>query len=341
MHPIKNAVIQLFGKFYWHDKIQSKVKQDIAETTLSIPGDIKNIASEYKVSGNDKVSTRQRDDIIFITSRFRSGSTLLWNLFREVGGCTSYYEPFNERQWFNKSLRGNNVDSSHRGVDDYWAEYDGLKRLSDFYKEDWIHANLYMTEKSYDINMLNYIDTLIEHTDERPVLQFNRIDFRLGWLRANYPNATVLHLYRHPREQWCSFLINKDEVTKDNVTKTYKDGFYLDVWCKDLAPYFPMLDLKQTPHPYQRFYFLWKLSWLWGKHFAHFSVSFEDLVTDTEQTISELMSNVGIDADVGRVSQLISAPKLNNWENFASDEWFAAHEKICEDVLTSFFTKHQ
>ncbi len=47
------------------------------------------------------------------------------------------------------------------------------------------------------------------------------------------------------------------------------------------------------------------------------------------------------DADVGRVSQLISAPKLNNWENFASDEWFAAHEKICEDVLTSFFTKHQ
>ena len=49
MHPIKNAVIQLFGKFYWHDKIQSKVKQDIAETTLSIPGDIKNIASEYKV----------------------------------------------------------------------------------------------------------------------------------------------------------------------------------------------------------------------------------------------------------------------------------------------------
>ena len=132
MHPIKNAVIQLFGKFYWHDKIQFKVKQDIAKTTLSIPSDMKNIASEYKVSGNIKVSTRQRDDIIFITSRFRSGSTLLWNLFREVGGCTSYYEPFNERQWFNKALRGDDVDSSHRGVDDYWAEYNDLERLSDF-----------------------------------------------------------------------------------------------------------------------------------------------------------------------------------------------------------------
>lgn len=341
MQSIKDSVIQLFGKFYWHESIQAKVKQDVAETTLSMPGKITNIASEYNVSGDSKGSTRQRDDIIFITSRFRSGSTLLWNLFREVGGCTSYYEPFNERQWFNKALRGDGVDSSHRGVNDYWAEYDGLEYLTEFYNENWINTNLYMTEKSHDINMLNYIDALIEHTNKRPVLQFNRIDFRLGWLRANYPNSTILHLYRHPREQWCSFLINKEEVTKDNVTEMYKDGFYLDVWCKNLAPYFPMLDPKQTPHPYQRFYFLWKLSWLWGQHFAHHSVSFENLVSNTKQTISSIMSNVGINADIGKMSQLISAPKLNNWESFATDDWFTAHEKTCEQILTSFFATHQ
>jgi hypothetical protein len=338
MQPMKNKVIKLFGKLYWHERIQSRVKQGIAETTLSIPGDIKNIACEYDVSKSSKTRTRQRDDIIFITSRFRSGSTLLWNLFREVGGCTSYYEPFNERQWFNKTLRGDGVDSSHRGVNDYWTEYDGLEHLTEHYNEDWIHSNLYMTEKSYDINMLNYIDTLIEHTDERPVLQFNRIDFRLGWLRANYPNATVLHLYRHPREQWCSFLINKDEVTKDNVTETYKDGFYLDVWCKDLAPYFPMLDVKQTPHPYRRFYFLWKLSWLWGKRFAHHSISFEDLVTNTELTISELMSKVNIHENTDKLHQIIAAPKLDNWKSFANDEWFLAHEHFCEDALFAFFS---
>ena len=337
MHPMKNAVIQLFGKFYWHEKIQSRIRQDIAQTTLSIPGDIKNIASEYSVSGSDKVSTRQRDDIIFITSRFRSGSTLLWNLFREVGDCTSYYEPFNERQWFNKTLRGNNVDSSHRGVDDYWAEYDGLERLSDFYKEDWINANLYMTEKSYDINMLNYIDTLIEHTDKRPVLQFNRIDFRLAWLRANYPNATVLHLYRHPRDQWYSFLTNKSEVTKGNIVDKYQDAFYLDVWCKDLVPFFPMLDATHTPHPYQRFYYLWKLSWLWGNKFSHYSVSFEELVTSTEKTIQDLMSKLNIDADASQLSTLISPPKLGTWVDFADDNWFSNYEKECEEVLTSFF----
>src|SRR5262245_55459716 len=37
---------------------------------------------------------------LFITGRFRSGSTLLWQLFRALPGVTCYYEPFNERRWF-------------------------------------------------------------------------------------------------------------------------------------------------------------------------------------------------------------------------------------------------
>ena len=34
-----------------------------------------------------------RQPPIFITARFRSGSTFLWNLFRRIDGYTSYYEP--------------------------------------------------------------------------------------------------------------------------------------------------------------------------------------------------------------------------------------------------------
>jgi hypothetical protein len=30
---------------------------------------------------------------IFITARFRSGSTLLWNMFRRLRGYRAYYEP--------------------------------------------------------------------------------------------------------------------------------------------------------------------------------------------------------------------------------------------------------
>src|SRR5437763_16548303 len=43
---------------------------------------------------------------IFITGRFRSGSTLLWNIFRHIPGCTAYYEPLNERMWFDRKARG-------------------------------------------------------------------------------------------------------------------------------------------------------------------------------------------------------------------------------------------
>src|SRR5262245_10101110 len=42
---------------------------------------------------------------IFITARFRSGSTLIWNLFRHLSGVTAYYEPLNERKWFDPVTR--------------------------------------------------------------------------------------------------------------------------------------------------------------------------------------------------------------------------------------------
>ena len=61
----------------------------------------------------------QRGDAILITARFRSGSTLLWNIFRHVEGCVAFYEPFNERRWFDPACRGRHVDPTHRQVD--WA----------------------------------------------------------------------------------------------------------------------------------------------------------------------------------------------------------------------------
>ena len=64
------------------------------------------------------------------TERFRSGSTLLWNIFRNRKGKTAYYEPFNERRWFDPEARSSRVDATHRGVSDYWREYDGLGELA-------------------------------------------------------------------------------------------------------------------------------------------------------------------------------------------------------------------
>lgn len=138
---------------------------------------------------------------IFVTGRFRSGSTLLWNIFRHVPACTAYYEPLNERRWFDPSSRGERVDATHVGVDDYWKEYDGLAHIAQWYQEHWIDRHLFMNETFWAPELESYIRALIHAAAERAVLQFNRVDFRLPWLKRTFPGSRIIHLFRHPRDQ--------------------------------------------------------------------------------------------------------------------------------------------
>src|SRR5690606_37473813 len=83
----------------------------LADTPYSALGRARNWQSSLSGKGT-----------VFITSRFRSGSTLLWNVFRHLPDFTAYYEPFNERRWFDPTTRGESVDATHRNVSDYWRE---------------------------------------------------------------------------------------------------------------------------------------------------------------------------------------------------------------------------
>jgi len=74
-----------------------------------------------------------RDDAVFVTGRFRSGSTLLWNVFRQCADLTSYYEPFNERRWFRADCRGERIDTTHLGVEDELLESPDHRALA----ADW------------------------------------------------------------------------------------------------------------------------------------------------------------------------------------------------------------
>src|SRR5262249_53451836 len=116
---------------------------------------------------------------ILVTGRFRSGSTLLWNLFRNMNGFTSYYEPHNERRWFDPKTRGDRIDPTHKKVSNYWTEYEGLDELANYYREEWVQRNLFMDEHSWDPAMWHYTRILVERAKGRAVLQCNRVDFRL------------------------------------------------------------------------------------------------------------------------------------------------------------------
>lgn len=274
---------------------------------------------------------------IFITGRFRSGSTLLWNLFRQLDGCTAYYEPFNERQWFNPVLRGEGVDKTHRGVDDYWREYESMEQLAQWYREEWIREGLFMDEQSYDPMMQRYIQELIAAAQGTAVLQFNRVDFRLPWLRRHFPTVPIVHLYRHPRDQWLSFLADPLAMGPDTVEYSYRDGFYLDAWCADLSQQFPFLNRRHTPHPYRRFYYLWKLSWLFGQCYATTSVRFEDLVTQPQPTLEALLHSIAwpVVPDWSALISNVLTPPLERWREYAPEDWFTEHESACETVLNN------
>jgi hypothetical protein len=284
--------------------------------------------------------TRFRKDIIFITGRFRSGSTLMWNIFRSMPSATAYYEPFNERKWFDKNLRGTRVDSTHREVSNYWAEYDGLEILARWYDEEWTRRQLYMDPACYNPEMQRYIEILVECAKGRPVLQFNRVDFRLPWLKSRFPGAKIIHIFRHPRDQWCSALTGTQKVPRNVKLADFDsfDGFYLKTWGRDLSHYFPFLAVNSESHPYELFYQVWRLSYVFGKKYCDISICFEELLRKPAEIIGKMLESLSFcEVSIENLAALVKQVPTKKWVQYADHEWFSSIEAKVDLALKDYF----
>ena len=277
---------------------------------------------------------------VIITARFRTGSTALWNAFRRIPSCTAYYEPLNERRWFDPLRRGVLVDATHRGVTEYWREYTGMQDLGRLYRDSWTQRDLYMDERSWNPQLSEYVETLINRAAGLPVLQFNEIDFRLPWFRAHFPTARILHLYRHPREQWCSSLFDISLFPHDAPRSAFAphDHFYLERWVRDLKYTFPFLDDERITHPYDQFYLIWKLSYLYGRAYADRSVRYEHIIESPGPQLRAIFHWLDIDAaPANSIVGAFGGALPGRWKDYASADWFESRESRCQESLREFF----
>jgi len=288
------------------------------------------------------------DAPIIATSRFRSGSTLLWQAFDRLDGVTAFYEPFNERRWFDPSVRGEGVDASHRGTSDYSKNYDGLEGLSQWYDVNWTTRHLVMDVKHKDSGIINYIKYIISKSIGRPVLQFNRVDFRLAFLRRAFPEAVLVHLMRDCRDVWRSSLKGAENDPAWRLADFEPHAhFYLMVWYRDLAVTFPnLLQDGAKVHPYLVHVLIERLSELFAYEHADIFVRYEDLCSAFLLTMDRLLHQLGWQGAAGPVADWSSldqatsdalttliSPRSAPYDHAKDADFYAEQEAAAEAIL--------
>ncbi len=261
---------------------------------------------------------------------------MLWQAFEHLVGYTAYYEPLNERRWFNPSTRGSKIDDTHRGSSNYWANYDNLAFLDAEFQESWAYSHLAMGPQAREAGLVRYITALVTAAAERPVLQFNRTDFRLSFLASRFPSAQIIYISRNPRDTWCSSL--RGVENNPNWTLLDEEGygrFYLVPWYRDLTISFPGLTQNHAnTHPYFVHYMIWRIAGLFALKWGHFFLRYEDLCTDFSGAMKMLLTYLGDTPD--KVESLHGLVQLRTSNYRHDDCFYAAIEEQVEQQLKVF-----
>ncbi|WP_342190408.1 sulfotransferase [Stieleria varia] len=261
-------------------------------------------------------------------------------MLRTMPKWTAFYEPLNPRCWFDPARRGDWVDSTHRRIPDYWAEYEDLDidRMRSLWSSSWDRVDLLLQSDSYEPDLHAYLSAIISHSDQCVCLQFNRVDFRLTWLRESFPGSRIVHLIRNPRDQWCSTYQQTDPPnhSANLLDLERSDEFYLRIWAEDLQRTFPALQLWPNAHPYQLSYAIWQLSYSYGFSNRDFEIRYEDLVQQPRSVVESMMIATGHQVAEQWQPPAVDDRSVGRWMRYADDNWFCEREQEVDEFLDRY-----
>jgi len=270
---------------------------------------------------------------IFITGRFRAGTSFLWQLFDQLDGYCAWYEPLHPQLL--AAIKHVEPKQDHVGIQDYWTAYRQHPEFADLYAMSFATENLYL-EASDDFPALEaYINHLIECSgNEVPVLQFNRVDFRLPWLRAKFPTAKIIHIERNPLQLYHSQRKHIDSMFRHDAG--YWDAYELLPWCYALNNEFPFLINNNNKHAFFQFYALHQLSKIMGTVHADVTINLDSQVFQSNEFIKQLSLVVSLSGQQKHaIKNLTNVPEFPVFKTELTDELIAIMTEVDVELTAS------
>jgi hypothetical protein len=285
-------------------------------------------------------------NLVFVTGDFCSGSTLVFTLFRKSGQYLCLYEPLHEKlPEFLISRPDPHARDHHFFAEDNYAEMADFERIPELHDSRWGNGRFDLPPEAEADDLYRYMIYLIGAAfgrSPRVVFKENRLAFRLGWIRARFPRAKIVHVYRDAESQWRSNVRRVQEykgrpdVGQESVGY---NGFNVATFCEDLKTKFPELDASHFRNGYERFHKLWELSDRENRKYADISFDYRDLTHDLDTTWSKVWKTIGAPPiDIASLKRYVVQPERQA-EVLAPPSMLARAARGLRDTLAAKYAR--